>query len=617
MKTKITLFFVIITLVGIAQSEVKWGGAFYSTGTHQNLDVIKIDKDNSTFAAVNILGASVDFDLEVGLQTAKPLNASATVGVVVKYDDEGVLQWANGFKSDSRIYDIALYDDGRIGIVGIFKGQLNYEGQNILTGSSTQWNAFFITISSIGVYLDGFALNASSDTRLYGVSIDSDESIYLTGYSTGELDLDKSSGKSIVPKIGNSKVGFVAKYDESNMFLWGKIISGINGKNKSFGGTCFQSTQNDSLLFVVGDVYPNINLKIGNTTRTVRVNLVIKSTNTSSILNSETPIQLNGSTSTGLITIFDKQTGAFEKVVPTTPFSSTELQKTNTLREIEYSSIDSTIVFAGYANGKIQFGNNIFTPNSSQDVGTGQLGFLGKYKVVGLSNQKASLQLEWIRTYQNGLRGLAKNHFVKGIAIDSTDGSIHTIGETRFGFRTRLLTSNVGSVHNIENTTQNTNNDVLYTKLSKGGTVEVHKRYADTDIMGGYSIALTSENEITYGGYMRGKVNFSRSQNPFNINTSNSSFNTVFIVQEGFKSVTNSLSRESVLSELSFYPNPVNDVLVINGSDNFLVKIYNLHGFIMVQTDNRIIDVSQLAKGTYILQMETEERVLTKRFIKE
>jgi uncharacterized delta-60 repeat protein len=88
------------------------------------------------------------------------------------------------------------------------------------------------------------------------------------------------------------------------------------------------------------------------------------------------------------------------------------------------------------------------------------------------------------------------------------------------------------------------------------------------------------------------------------------------------------LHTEQSLSTTSFdaanafviYPNPAKDVLHLK-SNNFTtikgVKIYDLQGKVVLQDTNDTINVSNLAKGLYIVKIVTEEGEVTKKFIKE
>ena len=87
-----------------------------------------------------------------------------------------------------------------------------------------------------------------------------------------------------------------------------------------------------------------------------------------------------------------------------------------------------------------------------------------------------------------------------------------------------------------------------------------------------------------------------------------------------FIDLTSALATQSVESKkLSIYPNPVKNILNINGADRIeSLEIYNMVGQkikTIQPTDN--IEVSTLAKGTYILKIVNNNKTQNIKFIKE
>ena len=65
---------------------------------------------------------------------------------------------------------------------------------------------------------------------------------------------------------------------------------------------------------------------------------------------------------------------------------------------------------------------------------------------------------------------------------------------------------------------------------------------------------------------------------------------------------------------------PVKDVLYIQSNDFTTVtavKIYDLQGKQVQETNSTTIPVSSLAKGLYIIKVKTENGELSKKFVKE
>lgn len=77
---------------------------------------------------------------------------------------------------------------------------------------------------------------------------------------------------------------------------------------------------------------------------------------------------------------------------------------------------------------------------------------------------------------------------------------------------------------------------------------------------------------------------------------------------------------EASEKKISFYPNPADDFLLINGADNgAVIKIYDLSGKLVSskQNNSEPIDIKNLQAGVYIILVENNEMKFTQRFIKK
>jgi hypothetical protein len=79
---------------------------------------------------------------------------------------------------------------------------------------------------------------------------------------------------------------------------------------------------------------------------------------------------------------------------------------------------------------------------------------------------------------------------------------------------------------------------------------------------------------------------------------------------------------ESVLqSQISLYPNPVSDILKIENNNGFLIKsikLYNSLGqLVLEKNEGNQIDVSGLANALYLVEIETDKGVVTKKIMKQ
>lgn len=66
-------------------------------------------------------------------------------------------------------------------------------------------------------------------------------------------------------------------------------------------------------------------------------------------------------------------------------------------------------------------------------------------------------------------------------------------------------------------------------------------------------------------------------------------------------------------NSILIYPNPTRDVLMIEGVDSQTIRVYDLQGRLIKTENSTQVDVSNLAEGTYLLQIGTQ----VVRFIKK
>ena len=66
-------------------------------------------------------------------------------------------------------------------------------------------------------------------------------------------------------------------------------------------------------------------------------------------------------------------------------------------------------------------------------------------------------------------------------------------------------------------------------------------------------------------------------------------------------------------SGIILYPNPTQDRLVVQGAEGQTLRVYDLQGRLLKQTEGKEVQVEDLANGTYLLQIGTQ----VVRFIKQ
>ena len=114
-----------------------------------------------------------------------------------------------------------------------------------------------------------------------------------------------------------------------------------------------------------------------------------------------------------------------------------------------------------------------------------------------------------------------------------------------------------------------------------------------------------------------GDITFYAAANAVNGNgspTGDGSDTTRLILKEAEGSST----EESMLSTISIFPNPAQNLISINAENDFgSIRIFDLNGRVHIESNNAQIDISGLTKGIYFILLKMETGTLhTARFMK-
>lgn len=148
-----------------------------------------------------------------------------------------------------------------------------------------------------------------------------------------------------------------------------------------------------------------------------------------------------------------------------------------------------------------------------------------------------------------------------------------------------------------------------------------------------YSVQQTADGGYIVGGYSYSNISGDKTENSWN-NTSD-----YWIVKTDASgniqwqntiggSGSDELSQQSIVnSQLLLYPNPAKDELIVNcyllSGKNEEVKIYDLFGRyilksqIVNQTSQIKINISGFSQGVYFVEVQSGEKILRGKFLKE
>ncbi|MBO3457139.1 SBBP repeat-containing protein [Aetokthonos hydrillicola Thurmond2011] len=146
---------------------------------------------------------------------------------VAKYSSSGTQLWIRqlGTSSDDNSFAIGVDSTGNVYIAGYTDGLL---GSTRAGGR----DAYIAKYNTSGTQLWIQQLGTSADDLIYGLALDSNGNIYITGNTTGSLGGTNAGGSDV----------FIAKYNSSGTRLWTKQL-GTNTDDYS-GGIAVDSTGN-------------------------------------------------------------------------------------------------------------------------------------------------------------------------------------------------------------------------------------------------------------------------------------------------------------------------------------------------------------------------------------
>ncbi len=162
---------------------------------------------------------------------------------LVKYNSSGTRQWIKqlGTSADDAGLSVAIDSSNNIYVTGYTKGGLDNNTSS--GGGSTPSDIFLVKYNSRGVKQWTQQLGTSSVDTGNGVTVDSNNNIYVTGYTRGGLDGNTSAGSYDI---------FLVKYNSSGTKQWTRQL-GTSSSGGDWGKRV--SVDNSSNIYVTGTTY--------------------------------------------------------------------------------------------------------------------------------------------------------------------------------------------------------------------------------------------------------------------------------------------------------------------------------------------------------------------------
>ena len=487
-----------------------------------------------------------------------------------KVDDQGSLVWAitMGGSFDDSGNGIATDLTGNVYICGAFVDAVDMNpgiGTDIHTSNGTALDAFIVKLSQSGEFLwaKSFGGVTWNDVAT-AISSDDSGNLLITGYFRSSVDFNSGTGTDNHTSNGGDDV-FITQLDSSGNYNW----------TRTFGGSG-KDHPNSITTSPLGYVY------------------------TSGTFNGTVDFDPSGSNndhqSTGASDVFVQKLDSSGNFLWAKTFGSTIADRANSV-----SADDNGNVYIG---GYFQL-----SADMNPDTGVDMLVSNGFFDAF-VSKFDASGNYLWSKS-------------IGGIFDDEATGT--TIDDQGNLYTTGYFSSTVDFDPGTgvrEHTAVGTSTDVFLLKLTSNGDYFLSETFGGTGPNSGVQIAADDNSNVYIIGTFTGSPDFNPAVNTDIQNSVGD--DDVFL----WKYNDQSMFGVGVIpapAQLNVYPNPSSKAIRIvrNNveSESTILRCYDLLGNLVLENEMSShtfleINVSDWESGTYILQLSTNSRSLTAKFVR-
>lgn len=261
---RLTLIFILLFFGRNFQAQ-KWGANTFGQFTNEAMDV-EIDAAGNSYITGYVTGETA-FNTSNVLQTT-PGNGDI---YVAKYNSIGDLIWWKQFGGNfsDRAYDLAIGPDQNVVVTGQYFGSVTF-GTNVLQSSQNSKDIFLVKLNPLGNVLWARSEGGNLSENAYGVTVDHQNNVILTGQFEGTTSIANQSFTSIIDPFNNlpSYDLFISKYDATGNPLWahaGRAKKEDRGLAVAVDlqDNIFLSGQYSDTLQFAGNTYNNNGLNVG------------------------------------------------------------------------------------------------------------------------------------------------------------------------------------------------------------------------------------------------------------------------------------------------------------------------------------------------------------------
>ncbi len=211
--------------------ELMW--AFTIGGIDQdNMNNIATD-DEGNLIVCGEFTSIVDFDPGANVaELDQEYVSNAWDAYVAKYDNDGNYVWARQFAGESvqMATGVSLTSEGDIVLAGYFSELTDFDpgaGEVLFTnGANLDWEGYIVKLNEDGNLVWAKSFGGINHEWLYGMAVDEQDNIYVTGAFKGTPDFDPGNGvfEMTAENVGNDP--YILKLDSNGDFIWAIQFAG-------------------------------------------------------------------------------------------------------------------------------------------------------------------------------------------------------------------------------------------------------------------------------------------------------------------------------------------------------------------------------------------------------
>jgi hypothetical protein len=227
---RIKYFFAIICFlvsqVFEAQNSLIWAQQYGGSDSDAGY-AITLDSKSNVYTT-GYFQYTADFDRGPGTYTLDGGNASV---FLTKTDASGNFQWAIKFTGRTQNGTSLVVDNnGNIYLTGVFVTTVDFDpgaGTYTITSKNESFDCFVCKLDSMGNLVWARAFGGKDWDESRGIALDSQGSVYTTGFFKDTVDFDPGTGVYNLVSAGKTDV-FITKLDNNGNFIWAGRTGGSN-----------------------------------------------------------------------------------------------------------------------------------------------------------------------------------------------------------------------------------------------------------------------------------------------------------------------------------------------------------------------------------------------------